>query len=809
MNRLCLLLITGLFFWHNTIAQPITIHSQQQPLEQLLQQLHQEYSLPLSYHPQGLGACNIDLAATFQTAQEALEAISQQCELQLKVVNGVFIIIKNKEALEDHPTSYSFRGIVIDQETQEPLPFATVKVNNQALIANENGKVVSNCPTSVALIEVTHLGYYNHQQSYSLEEDKTHYLFLQPASTQLEEIVVESASQQQVSNGQEGTGLSQLNASRLPFLPGNNTNSLFSYLRLQAGVQAAGEPEKDVILWGNYKGQSHLLYDGITLFSPTSYNNVLGLVNPAFVQAVEIHQGGQQVDIGDRAGGVVHLHSARGSLKKNHYEIGVSNQLVDAYGDIGLGQKGNFQIGLRYVLPHEWRSKLTGIEQQPFYFADLHLKYTQNFSKGWSMKMSGLANYDITQKERLISLTGKPTEIVEDRGQAFAGASLQIHKDWKKIGQSSLLFTGSGIDFTYRPNIVYLGVNSETPYFFDNAYNKGITEGRVQFQHTFPATCWHQPSFGVEGAYQKAFLRRPEARGAGPIDLPELYQEGSRIQGYLKDRLFIHPQLTAEVGLKWTIPFWQQTKIFLQPRLNVTYAPHKNWKISWAMGQYQQFLTENSIIDKNYNHAYHWTVANSKDAPVLESHQQVLQLSFVEKSFQARLNGYYKSFKNLTQYELGAEQLKYGKARSYGLDLQAGYSQQHYSFLAAYNVGRVEESFCPSCNDKTYQPALQDQRHELKLTGLVHWKYFTLSTNYVFGSGLRDPNTGIRQAYNRWDAALLVEYQFQGLKVETGLSVLNLLNTYNRPYLSYQSSRLYSSQANLHNGVTVFLRAKF
>lgn len=811
MNRLCLLLISGLFFWQESIAQSITINSQQQPIEQFLQQLHQEYGWPLSYHPQGLGECTLELQATFSTPQEALTAITEHCALQLKVVNGVFIILKENTTLENSPTSYSFRGIVIDQETQEPLPFATVVVNNQPLVANENGRVVSNCPTSVALVEVTHLGYYNHQQNYSLEEDKTHYLFLQPASTALEEIVVESQLSDKVSNGQEGTGLSQLNASRLPFLPGNTTNSLFSYLRLQAGVMAAGEPEKDFILWGSYKGQSHLLYDGITLFSPTSYNNVLGMVNPAFVQAVEVHKGGQQVDIGDRAGGVVHLHSPRGSFKKNHYEVGVSNQLIDAYINIGMKQKGNFQAGWRCVLPASWRSKLTGIEQQPFAFTDLHLKYTQNFTKGWSMRISALANFDMTEKTSLATIVGPaPRELVENINQSFAGASLKINKDWKKWGQSNLLVASSTTDFFYTPNHTYIGLTSTTPYLFLDYFNKGLTEARAAINHTFPATCWHQPSFGLEAVYQKAYLIHPLSQGEwANSSVPHLYQEGKRIQGYFKDRIFILPQLTAEVGLKWTVPLWQQSKLFLQPRLNVTYSPHKNWKLSWAMGYYQQFLTENSLIDRNYQHAFHWSVATTKDSPILESHHQVLQLSFVEKSFQARLNGYYKSFNNLAQYELGAERVKYGRARSYGLDLQANYNKKHYSFLVAYNLGRVEESFCPSCNDKAYQPAIQDQRHEIKLTGLLHWKYFTFSTNYVFGSGLRDPNTGEQQPYNRLDAALLFQYQLKALKIEAGVSILNVLQTYNRPYLSYQSSRLYSSQANLNQGVTVFLRTKF
>lgn len=801
------MVLCGLLLLEGALAQNIAINSQGQALTDLLQQLNQEQGWPISYHTAAIKDCTIDLQQDFLSPQAALEAIVAQCDLQLRRVNGVFIIIKEEANLGEAHHSYLFKGIVVDASTKEPLPFATVRINNQDLIANENGAVWSNCSINTVMVEVAHLGYYNLRKSYLLEAGQTHYLLLTAAATQLEEITITTQDSTSISNGQQGTGISQLNAARLPFLAGNTTNSLFAYLRLQAGVQAAGEPEKDFVLWGSYKGQSHLLYDGITLFSPTSYNNVLGMINPAFVQAVELHKGGQQVDIGDRVGGVVHLHSPRGNLDKNSYEIGVSNQLVDVYANISLRKKGNLQIGLRHVLPHTFRGMLTGLEQQPFFFSDLHLKYSQYFSKGWSLKVSALGNYDFSEKTRILSdLTARPFDFVERRGQLFAGASMQLYKEWDKIGQTRWQFSSSAINFDYEPNLAYVGLSATSPFIFDNKYQKGSAEARFQMEHSLPATCWHQPSFGVELVHQETYLTHP-----WPINsIPTIQEQGTRVQGHIKDRLYLLPALIAEVGLKWTVPVWNSTRLFLQPRLNVTYTPHPRWKISWAMGNYQQFLTENSLIDRSYNHAYHWSIATSKETPILQSHHQVLSFSYVGNGFQANLNGYYKTLNNLSRYKVGAGSPNYGKARSYGVDAQLAYKRPIYNIWVAYNLGKTEESFCPSCNELSYRPALHDQRHELKVAGMLRWKYFSFSVNYVFGSGLPNPNgEADRQIYSRLDAALLFEYQWPSLKIEAGLSLLNVLNRYNRPYLSYQSNQLYTAQANLHQGPTLFLRSKF
>lgn len=799
------LLMMGVLGWVEVGAQ-ISINSQQQLITTLLRELHETHGWSMSYDPQTMTGCYIDLKQEFIHPKAALESIVAQCDLQLKIVNDVFIIVR-REAVEDTSVTYYFNGMVVDQVTKEPLPFATVVLNRQVLIADENGRVVAHCAEPSISLEATHLGYYNLKQVCLLEKEQLHYLALKPASTQLKEILVEeqnSNSHTAVRNGEQGIGLSQLNATRVPFLAGNTTNSLFSYLRLQAGVLAAGEPEKDVIVWGSYKGQSHLLYDGITLFSPTTYNNILGMVNPRFVQAVELYKGGQPVDLGDRVGGVVHLHSPRGSLKENHYEIGLSNQLVDGYASIGLRQKGNLQVGIRYVLPHNFRGKLIGIPQQPFVFGDIHLKYSQHFTKGWSMKMSTLASYDLSQRTSWnVGLGLEPMELTEYRTQFFGGGSLQLYKDWKQWGQTTLRLGGSSIDFEYDLNQVEHHQSSQSIFLFGTKYQKGIGEGHLALEHQWPALGWHQPSLGIKGIYQKVYLQYPFPTD----DLPAIGQESKRIQGYFQDRYYVLPHLTATVGLKWTVPLWKKTALFLQPRWSVTYTPHKHWKMSWAMGWYQQFLTENSIVDKNYQQAYHWNITTASTTPILQSHHQVLNLSYIQRNIQIRCNGYYKSFDNLSRYQVGANAPEYGKARSYGAEVQVAYNIPHCKFWGTYSIGKTEESF--GTDHARYQPAPHDQRHEVTLVGIVHWKYFTLSTNYVWGSGLLNPTTAKRDPYNRWDAALLFQYPFQTLKLEAGLSMINILNTYNRPYLSYQNHGLYTPQAKLHQGITLFLRFQF
>jgi hypothetical protein len=72
-----------------------------------------------------------------------------------------------------------------------------------------------------------------------------------------------------------------------------------------------------------------------------------------------------------------------------------------------------------------------------------------------------------------------------------------------------------------------------------------------------------------------------------------------------------------------------------------------------------------------------------------------------------------------------------------------------------------------------------DQRHETKWGATINLKPFFLSLNYIYGSGFPLPTAnGIinSQHYSRLDAAFLFQKRFKSVKLETGISVLNILN---------------------------------
>ena len=89
--------------------------------------------------------------------------------------------------------------------------------------------------------------------------------------------------------------------------------------------------------------------------------------------------------------------------------------------------------------------------------------------------------------------------------------------------------------------------------------------------------------------------------------------------------------------------------------------------------------------------------------------------------------------------------------------------------------------------DVDYRDALHDQRHEVKGALLLNFSPFFFSTNYVYGSGFREPfsifeDEEERYPYSRLDMAFIYRHSIKSYHFEVGISILNVLNHENIKY---------------------------
>ena len=206
---------------------------------------------------------------------------------------------------------------------------------------------------------------------------------------------------------------------------------------------------------------------------------------------------------------------------------------------------------------------------------------------------------------------------------------------------------------------------------------------------------------------------------------------------------------------------------------------------------YNQFVAKNMIMDASGNYRLAWSICNNKEISVINSKSYSLGFSFNKYNFTASIEGYLRNTGGITRYleSTSGSQAYHGDGKTRGLDLYVKREFKNQSFWIAYTLSKTEEKF-PYFPVDSYIPAMHDQRHELKIAGLAKIKSFHFSACYVFGSGFPDPDLlpgeiDYTKPYNRLDADIIYTISTRKIKIDAGISVLNVLNTENIRYSNY------------------------
>ncbi|WP_075557219.1 STN and carboxypeptidase regulatory-like domain-containing protein [Parabacteroides timonensis] len=140
------------------------------------------------------------------SVREAIYLITGNKELGLRVIGNHILIsppIKTTPAeaepvLPDSIRYFTLEGLLRDKYTNEPIPFATVGISEEAIgsITNQGGEFRLRLPDSLRQSQITfsHLGYQPLEMSASLLAERYSMLTLEPKVISLQEVVVRIAN---------------------------------------------------------------------------------------------------------------------------------------------------------------------------------------------------------------------------------------------------------------------------------------------------------------------------------------------------------------------------------------------------------------------------------------------------------------------------------------------------------------------------------------------------------------------------------------------------------------------------------------
>ena len=798
----------------SAFAQHIEIVAHNVPLNQILIRLRDQYKLQFSFNDQLLSHYTLSISKNCATPDEAIQSLIKGLPLIYRKQGDIFMILPERK--KEPSRNYLLFGQITETKSNEPLPFSYLLVNNRVVVSDQKGSFsFLSTGDSLFHVRVSHLGYF--LLDTVLVAGINHQINLIPSFIGLREIVIKGKSPDRSTQIGNRAGAMRINHQISRNLPGNDDNSVFTVLRLMPGILASSEESNGLIIWGSYEGHSEILFDGFTIWGLKSFNDDIDAVNPLVAKEIEVYKGGYDVSFGDRVGGIVRIAGKTGSMVKPSFSLDINNVTMNGMAEVPLWKNSSLLMSFRQtyynlydgknVLPANNKNVFLPVSSSkanidytviPDYtYRDANVKFTTQNDKGELIYVSLMGADDHFMYTINPLVTHKNLYKIESENNNQYGSSGFYGRTWQNGNITNFTTTWSSLECELSDILKIERANNTEVLRRDEQTRNNISEFTTRADNFISLTPTHLLETGVGFEMNDVGLR---ADSSG-INQTNLKTQVSRVNGYLQDHITLPGEVDFKFGFRADVPF-NLNKVYLQPRISTSIRVTDFVKLNAAMGVYNQFISKSSVVDEQGNYRFIWTACDNKDVPVLKAVHWVIGSSYHQNDLTFSVEAYYKHTDGLTRFIKKNQVLKNliykGEGRSMGLDFFVKKDFRGHSAWISYTLSKTEERFdysdgkYPFSRLNMYRPAPQDQRHELKGAVIFNIKPFSLSANYVFGSGfplnsgtLLKPNY-IEPDYNRLDVA--VNYRFNIGKVagETGLSILNLFNSKNVRYSNFE-----------------------
>uniref|UniRef100_UPI00321757F4 TonB-dependent receptor n=1 Tax=uncultured Draconibacterium sp. TaxID=1573823 RepID=UPI00321757F4 len=827
MVKLGWLLVFMCLFFVQVTAQTvknIKVNVRKVLLSQVLLDLKESYGLQFAFDNDILSKYKITANRTFGSENEALTFLVRNLPFEVEKSGDVFLIIPVSEKQLQRATTH-ISGQVLEARTYEPLPYSYILINSRQVQSDQTGhfNFIASADTSYNL-RISHLGYFIYDTI--VNRSLSRQFFLTPQIERIKEVQIISNPIEKSTLIGDKAGRMKINHQIAPILPGHGDNSVFNLLRLMPGVLAAGEQSNDLLIWGAYESHSKIQFDGFTVFGLKNFNDNISVVNPFVVKNIEVLKGGYEARYGGRVGGIVDIAGKDGTHLKPTFTFNINTNTVNSMVQVPLSERSSILGAYRqtyYQLYNPTSLTLFGrrSDESPggsgkggnngqgsnqtypidfdvipdFVFRDANLKYSFKGNNGSRFAVSLYGGGDEFSYDMEGEIAKNLIARTEEEKNRQLGGSIQFSNLWSDGNATNLslaysMFEQQSFEQNSSEN-TRTGINRVTREIDSE---NTVDEITFNVEHSLNFNNGHKLLLGAGVENNRVQLLRQTNTG---MDL-DLDSNSPRLVAYIQDELPVGKLVEVKSGVR-VVHAEKLQKLYFEPRISASLQPLKGLKFNVSWGLYSQFLSKTSVVDSSYNIAYFWINADNDNIPVLSAEHRVAGFSYTQNGLTVSAEGYYKTTKGLNRYfnleKWDDKRFYEGDARSYGIDLFVKKEYKRHMAWISYTLSKTEEYF-PFFKTEEYKLAPHHQKHELKFAGVLNYKSFYLSGNYIYGSGFArfdvesEDGTNLNQPYNRLDAALVYKFKPGKIRAEAGVSVLNVINTNNIKFSNYSGTTI-------------------
>ncbi|MBA9078590.1 TonB-dependent receptor domain-containing protein [Rufibacter quisquiliarum] len=634
----------------------------------------------------------------------------------------------------------SLSGTLRSAGTGEPLIGASVAVvgSSSGVITNESGSYTLSVAPGTYRIQFSYLGFENLIREIRLRGNTRLNVELQPANTQLNEVVIESDRnrfQERLSTPQMSVEtLTSREAKLLPALFGEV--DIVKTLQLKPGIQSGGEGTSGLFVRGGSNDQNLVLLDNALVYNPSHLFGFFSVFNPDAVRGVELYKGGFPAQFGGRLSSVLDVSMRDGNRKE--YDVtgglGLIASRLTVEGPIQKDKSSFIVSGRRTYVDVFTRMINKAQEDDPdwspipdYYFYDFNAKATFELGPDDRLFFSGYYGRDFFN---------------------FADENFNFNFFWGNRVASARW--AHQFNPKFFVNTTFSASNYEYEIankldIFSFSLTSNITDLTLQTDFEYVPNETHHLRFGASGTDHSFVVGRLEAGSEdGSVDV----QAGNSYSGqefglYASHDWSFTPTFTLSYGLRLSGFRNEKTFMGLEPRVSANYRFNETLSLKASYTRMFQYvhLVSNSGASLPTDI---WYPSSPGVKPQVSDQVAIGLTKLYKDKYLFSTEAYYKTMKRQLDLRDGAqifgnpvleEEFVFGKGESYGQEFYVEKKDGKTTGWIGYTLSWTNRTFPDINNGKTF-PTRFDRRHDLSVV-VIHELSKRLSTTatFVYGTG--------------------------------------------------------------------------
>jgi uncharacterized protein YcfL len=776
------------------------------PLKIVLEEISSQHDITFSYIDEELIVYKIIRPNATLALAEKIASIQSQTGLKFKKITENYYSIYNDRKL-DKPLC----GYLIDTETGQAVENATIRFQNSAIssISNELGyfelPLVSSNP-----IEISHLNYerltIQPKEIYVSDCPK---IKLVPVIQELEEV----AAQRYLTTGiyKKNDGSLEIKPPKFGILPGLIEPDVLQAMQQIPGISSLDETVSNINVRGGTHDQNLFLWNGIRMFQTGHFFGLISAFNPSLAQTIVVTKNGSSAFYDESVSSIIAINSHTKSIEKTSSSISTNLISAEFFTKIKVSEKANFILSGRRSLTDffssptykNYRTKVfqntvvTNLNNnqtidvdtdEEFYFYDFTTQYQQKIGTKHELTADAI----LIKNSLLLNQSTIDVNRNSDLGQTSFGATVNWNTNWNSSNATQFRL------YTSQYSVVSQNESVQSTQVLKQE-NKVLDLGfQVKNSHVISKT------LTFHNGYQ---FNETGVTNFDEINLPFFSRktvEVIRTHSLIGEGVFEteSKKTFLKAGLRANY-FDKFKKVLIEPRIQCNQALSTNLHLEILAEQKSQTLSQ--VIDLQQDflgiERRRWILANDTTNPIQKSSQVSVGFTFKDNDWLVTVENFYKKITGISTSSQ-AFQNQFEFIRSSG-DYQVLGSE----FLIQKNFGKFYTWLSYSYNDNKYffnslEPSEFINNYELKhavtLAGIYEWNSvkFALGCKWHTGKPVTTPQSTVLDAnnqivYNSPNNDRLKDFfqiNFSAsknwklteiVKLQTNISVLNLLNTKN------------------------------